>query len=189
MNDDANYAFEGLETTVEAPAREMTPYELLMWRTALANAPDALLDYEEAIRSLPMADAIACKWLEQQAEAIPGIYRWGDLQQALLGAASLPREVGLNPGEAAILLGVSRQTILKLIESARIKPRNIGTGDRAHWRWSNEQDLRAWYEQALPQTETTPSAGTRRKRRRRQLPTPAGETLKQALERKRRQKR
>ena len=86
--------------------------------------------------------------------------------------------------------GISRQTILRLIASAEVKPRNIGTGGRAHWRWSNEHELREWYEQALPQTETGPSSpGSRtRQKRRRRKKRHGAETLKQAIERKRRQR-
>lgn len=63
----------------------MTDYELRMWRSTLATAPDTVLSADEAVLVLPMPEAEARAWLaSQRPTGVDGIYRWGDLQEAIL---------------------------------------------------------------------------------------------------------
>jgi hypothetical protein len=62
-----------------------------------------------------------------------------------------PLDFTIDPGRAATLLGVTRQTVDRRLhdgvpENLRGRPHNVGRGGvRARWRWRSEADVRAWW--------------------------------------------
>lgn len=120
--------------------------EDVLLRATLAQAPDTLLRTEEAVRALPMDEEDARNWLARQSTiGMAGVYRWGDLQAALVGQSDQQvKDRAVHTWkEAARLLGVSEDTLAR---------RRKKFDPEAQAYFASTHELKTWYGSLRPKS-------------------------------------